>query len=98
MNDKIVGKHLAKKVVYSINKEGNRVRIELPVKKSKNSNSFEVFRYMNLGYYLVIPLLVGLVSGIAIDKWLDTKPLFTIILLTLGIFSTFYNLFKMTKS
>lgn len=62
-------------------------------KVNKNLN----FRYFNVGYYLLIPILIGIFLGINFDKWLHTKPVFTLIFIILGAASSFYNLFKITK-
>lgn len=42
---------------------------------------------MRLSTELVVSCVVGAVLGWYIDKWLDTKPIFFIILLILGIVS-----------
>lgn len=52
---------------------------------------------LNIGYYLLTPLLVGVFLGIALDKIFQTKGVFVISLIVLGAISSFYNLYKLTK-
>lgn len=40
---------------------------------------------MNIATDLLASVLVGLAGGFYLDKWLDTKPLFIIICLMIGI-------------
>jgi len=40
---------------------------------------------INMGYYLVGPIFGGLFLGYLLDRWLNTKPWFTLILMVLGI-------------
>ena len=53
--------------------------------------------YMNLGMYFLVPILLGLFAGVWLDKRFDTGSLFTILLLTVGVISAFYNLIALTK-
>ncbi|OGK17678.1 hypothetical protein A3D80_04505 [Candidatus Roizmanbacteria bacterium RIFCSPHIGHO2_02_FULL_40_13b] len=52
---------------------------------------------LNIGYYLLTPLLVGVFLGLFLDNTFKTKGVFVIILIILGTVSTFYNLYKLTK-
>jgi F0F1-type ATP synthase assembly protein I len=52
---------------------------------------------LNIGIYLITPLLLGVFIGYNIDRFLDTKPLFTLISIIIGSISSFYNLVKLTK-
>jgi len=51
-------------------------------------------KYMNVGYYLVTPLLLGVFFGLLFDNLLKTQKLFFIIFFSFGIIGTFYNLYK----
>ena len=42
---------------------------------------------MRISIELIVSSIIGAVLGWYIDKWLDTKPIFLLILLTLGIVS-----------
>jgi F0F1-type ATP synthase assembly protein I len=48
----------------------------------------------SIGFLVIACLIIGLGIGYYIDKLLNTKPLFTIIFIFLGMVSAFYNLFK----
>lgn len=76
---------------FSIHQDKERLP---PQKDNKN---FLLEKYINIGYYLLIPLLLGVFLGLIIDNFLHTKPLFTIVLIIGGTVFTFYNLFKLTK-
>lgn len=65
--------------------------------KSAQSN-FLLAKYINVGYYLLAPLLLGVFAGFMLDRFLKTKPIFTLIFILLGVAGTFYNLFKITKN
>ena len=52
---------------------------------------------VNIGYYLVTPLVVGVFAGVFFDKFFKTKSIFTLIFLVLGVIATFYNLGKIIK-
>lgn len=63
----------------------------------KKNEEFSYAEYFNLGFYLAIPLLVGVFGGILLDNWFQTKPFFTISLIILGSTASFYNLIRLTK-
>jgi len=50
-----------------------------------------------VGLTLVFATVIGLFIGIKLDKWLDTSPWFTAILLFVGIAAGFRNLFIYSK-
>jgi len=50
------------------------------------------------GVELVVPAALGCFFGLQLDKWLDTAPLFLIILLLLGISAGFMNVYRITQS
>lgn len=63
----------------------------------EDKKKFPLEKHINIGYYLVTPLLLGVFLGLAVDKFLKTKPVFTIFFIIIGTASTFYNLYKATK-
>ena len=65
------------------------------IKKKNDKES--IIMYFNVGYYLVIPILIGLGIGILVDRWAKTKPVFTVLLLLIGTMGSFYNLFTIQK-
>ena len=54
-------------------------------------------RLIGLGWYVAGCIVVGVVGGVLIDQWLDTKLLFTLLGLALGTASAFYGLIKMIQ-
>lgn len=52
---------------------------------------------MNVGVYLVVPLLVGLGIGIILDTKLGTKPICIIFGLLMGSVGSFFNLIKIVR-
>lgn len=47
-----------------------------------------------MGLHIVSGTVVGLVMGIYLDKWLQTKPWLTILFLIFGIIAGFMNMFR----
>lgn len=60
-------------------------------------NNLVLAKSLNIGYYLLTPLLVGVFLGLALDKVFQTRGVFVVILILLGTVSSFYNLYKLTK-
>ncbi|MDA0264367.1 MAG: AtpZ/AtpI family protein [Chloroflexi bacterium] len=54
-------------------------------------------RLTGLGWYVATCIVVGVVGGVALDKWLGFKPLFTLLGILLGTTAAFYGLFKMIQ-
>ncbi len=50
-----------------------------------------------VGIHLVTATFVGLVIGYFLDKWLGTKPVFTIIFLLFGIAAGYKNMYEEVK-
>ncbi len=84
------------KNISYIDKKGqvNKSTIE---KTTDKSDSFDYSKYMNIGFYLAIPLVLGVFGGLKLDDVFDKKPMFTIICIVLGAIATFYNLIRLTK-
>ncbi|OGK10111.1 hypothetical protein A2767_00365 [Candidatus Roizmanbacteria bacterium RIFCSPHIGHO2_01_FULL_35_10] len=66
-------------------------------KKRNTDDKLLLARSLNLGYYLIIPLLLGLFLGIWLDKLFSSQPFFLLLLFALGVVSSFYNLWKVVK-
>jgi F0F1-type ATP synthase assembly protein I len=49
---------------------------------------------IGIGWYFAICIIGGIVGGLLLDGWLDTKPLFTLIGLVIGLVVAFYGGFK----
>ncbi|NTU47052.1 AtpZ/AtpI family protein [Candidatus Roizmanbacteria bacterium] len=65
---------------------------------SRNDNKIKPLApYINIGYYLLIPLLIGVFGGIYLDSIFRTKPLLTILGIVFGAISSIYNLIKLVQ-
>lgn len=87
----------SKKIIHGIDREGKKVPLAIEQKSKESKGMFESMAASGIGYYLIIPLLAGLGLGLFLDEKLETKPLFTIIGIVIGVIGTFYNLFKVKK-
>lgn len=65
-------------------------------KSNKNVNFLSI-NSLNIGAYLITPILLGVFIGYNLDIYLNSKPIFILFFILLGTFSSFYNLFKLTK-
>lgn len=48
-------------------------------------------RLMGLGWYFALVLVGGIVGGLLLDNWLDTKPVFTLVGLFAGLLLAFWG-------
>ena len=64
--------------------------------KNKNLNFLSI-NSLNIGAYLITPILLGVFIGYNLDIYLNSKPIFILFFILLGTFSSLYNLFKLTK-
>ena len=53
------------------------------------------FRLLGLGWYVGICIFLGVIGGLWLDNKLDSKPVFVIVGLLLGIIVAFYGVYKM---
>ena len=65
--------------------------------EKKQKEKFRLIDVMDLGVYLVVPLLAGLGVGLVLDTKLETKPFCIISGLLLGTFGSFFNLLKIVR-
>jgi F0F1-type ATP synthase assembly protein I len=47
-------------------------------------------RYSSIAFQMIAIILLGTYGGLKIDDWLDTKPIFTIILLLFSVVLSIY--------
>ncbi len=64
--------------------------------RDKKDNFLLAFSY-NIGYYLVTPLIVGVLFGVLLDNKFHTKPVLTLVFIFLGMVASLYNLLRITK-
>ncbi len=85
--------------IYKIGTDLKITKHILPPKKEiKKDDYFSLAKSANIGYYLITPILVGVIFGIFIDNRFNTKPIAVIIGIIFGTVGTFYNLFSLIKS
>ena len=52
-------------------------------------------QFVGLGWFIAVAILAGTFSGLLLDRWVGTEPLFLILGLLLGIFLAFYGTYRM---
>ncbi len=84
---------------FEIDKGGELKETSQVLKKKLQTkkNFFTDSVYMNIGYNLVTPILLGVIIGLTLDSRFHSKPVFTIFFIFLGAVSSFYNLFRLIK-
>jgi F0F1-type ATP synthase assembly protein I len=66
--------------------------------KNKKTDFKKYAMALSIGYYLIGSIVGGLISGVFIDKWLKTSPIFTLILLITGIIYGLYMTIKISMN
>ena len=51
-------------------------------------------RLIGIGWYLAVCIVVGVVGGVFLDRALDTRPLLTMVGLTLGLIFAFWGAYS----
>lgn len=46
------------------------------------------------GFSIAIPVIVGVFLGVKLDQWLGTAPIFTVVLMMLGMVSGIYGMIR----
>jgi len=84
---------------FEIDKGGELKETSQDLKKNPETkkNFFTDSVYMNIGYNLVTPILLGVIIGLALDSRFHSKPVFTVFFIFIGMVSSFYNLFRLIK-
>lgn len=57
----------------------------------------EALRVISLGWDMAIPIFAGVLAGHFLDRWFATRYIFTLGLLILGIFISYYILARVIK-
>ncbi len=85
---------------FEIDNEGEIKKRSLEKKKKKTKGNLSPFwgiDYLNIGFYLVTPIVVGVILGLVIDNRFGTRPTFIVALILIGSVASIYNLIKLTK-
>ncbi|MFC1925455.1 AtpZ/AtpI family protein [Chloroflexota bacterium] len=53
------------------------------------------YKMLGIGWYIAFCLAGGFAGGYFLDQYIDTFPVFTLVLLTLGLFVAFYGIYRM---
>lgn len=73
---------------------------ELPKKpepeKSQDSSWMSALT-IDVGVLVLVPILLGLTTGILCDSLFASKPTCTVVFLFLGLVASLYNIFKLTR-
>lgn len=78
-------------------KKGSSLKAQIINKKNSKFYNLILAKNLNLGYYLITPMIFGVFLGLFLDRLLKTGRTFFIILFSIGIIGTFYNLYKIYK-
>jgi len=84
---------------HSVKKDFS-LHVEKRTRTTKNTTQQDTLvlaKYSNIGYYLLTPLLLGVFIGLGLDTYFRSKPLFTLIGISLGFISAAYSLYKLVK-
>ncbi len=81
---------MKKYFIFNKNLNVQEVKPEIIYKKKQKNSILPLAKYLNIGYYLIIPLIGGSIFGFLIKK-----PILGILL---GTIFTFYNLIKLVKT
>jgi ATP synthase protein I len=54
-------------------------------------------RLMGLGWYVAACIILGVLGGLGLDKWIGITPLFTLLGTVLGTVLAFWGLYKMVQ-
>lgn len=65
-------------------------------KRRKRNDTWTSLEYMNVGYFLIVPLLLGIGAGLVLDKVMKST-VFIVPGIVLGTVGSFYNLWKLVK-
>lgn len=77
------------KKFFKINSEGKIEEVEILNFRKKKKSSFKYLDYLGIGYHLITPIVIGLGVGLLFKK--------VVFFVFLGMFLSFYNLYKLTK-
>jgi len=69
---------------------------EIKWPKIKQNSKIPIVNAMNIGYYIITPLVIGVFLGKVIDNKIGSH-FFIIFGIVLGAFGALYNLFRLTK-
>lgn len=81
---------------FSIDIFGNKIERQQAYSKKKINTKLDALQ-LNIGIYILTPLILAVIIGKVLDSFFNTDRLFLSIGLFFGIISVFYNLYKLVK-
>ncbi len=63
----------------------------------KNTTLGQILTYSSIGIQIGFTIGMGIIGGIYLDRWLDTKPWLTLLGLVVGVVSGFARLYQIGK-
>lgn len=63
-------------------------------KKRPKSAARELAYYSSIGLSVAFSIFIGLFIGVALDRYFDTTPIFTLIFLAFGVGAAFSNIIR----
>jgi len=63
-------------------------------KKRPKSTARELAYYSSIGLSIAFAVFIGLFIGVALDRYFDTTPVFTLIFLAFGVGAAFSNIIR----
>jgi F0F1-type ATP synthase assembly protein I len=67
------------------------------VRNQRNKDHFILAKYTGLGYYLIAPLILGVLLGFGLDSYFGSKPFFILFFIIIGFISAMYNMYRLIK-
>jgi len=93
-DDKII----QEKQILTFDQDGSVSKVPTSkIKKKSLTKKALDFSSLNIGYYILVPIVGGVALGVFLDKYFKTQPVFIGIFLFLGTIAGFYNLFKLMQ-
>jgi ATP synthase protein I len=63
-------------------------------KPGKNKSVLQMADLVNMGMAMVLSIVLGLIAGIYLDRWLGTEPIFVLVFIFGGILAGFRIMYK----
>ena len=86
--------------IFIIDRDFSVVKKRVKVRKESNSNlalSVIALDYMNIGWYIIIPILFFLGVGLLVRKYLVKSDIIVVAFLFIGVVSSFYNVLRLIE-
>lgn len=66
--------------------------------KRKKRSVYTIIQASEIGFSIALPIVMGALFGFWLDQRLDSAPILTLLLLLVGIFFAFTNLFLLIRN